>query len=1740
MGKTTISQNAYSTIYLHEGPPGYIEKELNQDFPDRRALRRLDNEYEILQTLQKEHVEGVRKVRGKGKQGARHYLLFDYFEGLTLKEFFTKEQQPVEIFLQVAIALTTILHNIHQAGIIHRDVTGGNLLVNPNDLSVYIIDFELSTRMDLKHLYLGNPNKLEGTLAYISPEQTGRINRIVDHRSDLYSLGVVFYQALTGKVPFQANDALELVHAIIARIPDPPSSHASHIPKVLSDLVMKLLEKNAEDRYTSAYGLRRDLEKSLELLSAEGHIESFPLGQEDHSARFQIPDKLYGRDKETERLLNAFDRASQGTLELMLVSGYSGTGKTALISEIHGSVFRKRGYFIDGKFDQFKRNIPYYALIRALEQFIELLLTEEEAFQSWAEKLQAAVGSEGGVLIEVLPSLKRLIGPQPPVPELAGKEAQNRFNYVFRNFVKAISRQEHPLVLFIDDLQWADLSSLALLRLLATDPENKYFLCICAYRDNEVSASHPFIQTAQELEERGVSISRIHLENLSIQHVNELIADALLTTNEEAQALTALVYEKTQGNAFFLRQFLKSLYENDYLVYHFDEVRWHWEVGHIRSLNMTDNVVELLSNKIQKLSSNLRKMLQLAACIGDRFERNTLSLVFEGSEDELNKLLEKAQLEGLLLPITEETLRFTHDRVQQASYSLLPVEQLPALHLKIGRLFLDNIPEQERQEHLFDIVNQLNWGIDLIESPQEREALAQLNLQAGRKARESAAYAPAQEYLSTGIALLPEKRWESHYALTLSLHTEAAEACYLGAKFDQMDLFIEEVIQNAQELLDKVKVFETRILAFKARNLLVEAIQTGLSFLEALGVTFPENPTPEDTAQALQDIMLLLKDYTTEQLLQLPEMTDPSMQSVMAILADINSSVYWARAELFPFIVFKTVELSVKYGNSPVSSFAYSTYGVVLSGAVGDMRTAFQYGELGMKLIERFQALEWLTSTVCAHYVLIVPWNSHLRTAFEPLVESVHRGLEIGNNEYAAINANNYLIMSFSAGTPLESLAEELESYSTMMLEYKQETNYRFNQIYLQATQNLQGWSQDPCKLVGEAYDEREMLPIHLEAKDHTATFLVYFQKMMLNYLFGKIDDAEHARQKASEKLSAILAKTENATFRLYDSLILLAQYPKASSERKEKIRLHVEQNQELMDSWAKAAPMNFRHKHALVEAEYSRALGKTEQAHELYERAAQLANLHDYLNEEALAYELTGKFCLEKGLPIFGHRYLHKAYKVYRQWEAHAKAKQLLQAFPKILSSEDQQEPQQASGTWSNTSYVTTTSQGLNIDLDSLTKAARAISQEIDLDALLEVALRLIIENAGADRGLLILSQGGEKRVEIEADTTGRCIRPKLPLHRYEQIPRSVTQYALRTLKVVLLDNATTTAPYHRDVYIQKVQPRSILCYPMLLHNEVKGIVYLENQATSGAFTLNRVQIVQTLLAQAVISLENAGLYASLEEKVQERTQELTDALDKLKRTQTKLVQSEKMASLGTLVAGVAHEINNPVNFTYNAAYSAQLETDKLEELLRELTGGQKEAMELFESHLNPIHQALLTVVEGSKRIKGIVAGLRTFSRIDETDSKEANVIEGLRATLLLLEGTYRNKVDFVTDFQAEPVFECWPGQLNQVFMNVMVNACQAIIEKGESGTLTIRSSLREDWLVLTFEDTGVGIPKELQEKVFEPFFTTKEVGQGTGLGMSISYGIIEKHNGHISIQSEVDKGTTVTIELPFRHNQV
>jgi predicted ATPase/serine phosphatase RsbU (regulator of sigma subunit)/tRNA A-37 threonylcarbamoyl transferase component Bud32 len=1508
---TQIYDSANSEVYrgiCQQNRQAVILKVLKQDYPTPSQLTRYKQEYEICGNL---NLYGVVKAYSLKPYHQTLVIIFEDFNASSLERLMKQSVGKKEFlflpeFLKIAIKITEILSSIHAAKIIHKDINPANIVFNSKTQQLKIIDFGISTVLTRENPTLKNPNVLEGTLAYMSPEQTGRMNRSLDYRTDFYSLGVTFYELLTGQLPFETTDALELVHCHIARQPVPLHQIKPEIPKIVSDIVMKLMAKTAEERYQSAFGIEADLEECLNQLQTKGKISEFSLAARDISDQFQIPQKLYGREAEVETLLTAFERvadnpktpkdatASRCAIEMMLVAGYSGIGKSSLVAEIHKPNTRLRGYFTAGKFDQFQRNVPYSALVNAFKGLVKQLLTETEAqLQQWRSKLLAAFGSNGQVIIDVIPEVELIVGKQPPVPELGPSESQNRFNLVFQNFIRAFCTKEHPLVIFVDDLQWADSATLKLIEVIMTDASMHYLFLIGAYRDNEVSPTHPLSTSLESWQEQGSIISYLTLRPLAIEHINQLITDTLHSNTDSVKPLAELVMKKTAGNPFFVNQFLKTLHAENLISFDFQGHCWQWDIAQIEAQNITDNVVELMIGKLKKLPESTQQVLRLAACVGADFDLNTLSIICEKSKELIFYDLVTAIQSGLILPTSEldtelliQDYKFLHDRVQQAAYALIDDDRKKAVHLQIGRLLLANVSAQELAEKIFKIVDHLNLGCQLITDESELLALARLNLEAGRKAKASTAYAAAlAHYFTPGIEILPGDIWQEHYDLTFALYRERSECEYLCANFEKAEELFDLILTQVKSNLERAEIQNIRLVLYENTAKFVEAIRLGAEALKSLGLTLPTDNNSEILSELELELQLYqakLKRIKIAELIDAPDMTNPEIKVCMKLLMNITGPAYFADQDLLALISLKMVNLALEHGNSEVSAHGYAFWGVLAGARLIDYEVGYEFGQLSRKLNDKFNNINLACKVFNMFGGLINPWRAHLKKGIPFLRNGYLAGIETAD-VYVSYNSYHLILQRILSAESFSSILEESSKHLEFLRRMKNYVIAGIQQLYQHFILNLQGLTQDKFSFNDEDFDEFQCLQMLEENVFMTGIGTYNIFKAQILFLYGDYENAL-IRIKDSEKIIVFLSGIAiQAEHYLYYSLILTALYPTASNSQQKEYWETLKINQQKMNIWADNCPENFLHKYLLVEAEIARLSGKEIEALDFYDQAIASARENGYIQNEALSNELAAKFWFGKGKEEFAKLYMTKAHYGYKLWGAKRKLEDLEQKYPHLLP----QKSAEKQINWAINTRTTSSTPGgsLEIDLTTVIKASQVIAGEILLEKLLGKLLKILLENGGAQTGFLVLSSNGKLTIEVTGAVDPERIEvlQSLPVEGNENLPFGIIKYVERTQEDVVLSEATKEGVFTKEPYILKHQPKSILCAPIINQGKLIGILYLENNLTARAFTRDRLEVLKVLSSQAAISLENAILYRTLEDKVKERTAQLAEANEEI-----------------------------------------------------------------------------------------------------------------------------------------------------------------------------------------------------------------------------------------------------------------
>ena len=1494
-----------------------IVKILKQDYPTPQELTRYRQEYQITEQL---NVDGVIKAYALEPCDRTLAIILEDFGAVSLQKLMQDSLLPcqrgdfqtqIAEFLRLAIAISDILGQIHAANIIHKDINPSNIVFNPNTREVKIIDFGISTILTVETPILKHPNVLEGTLAYISPEQTGRMNRSLDYRTDFYSLGATFYELLTGKVPFETSDVMELVHCHIAKQPIPPREllHTQEnklIPTAISQIIMKLLAKTAEDRYQSAWGLRIDLEKCLKQWETDKSIKEFALGVRDIAPDFRIPQKLYGRKREISTLLTAFEKIASETVDatkMILVAGYSGIGKSALVREIYKPITAKQGYFIFGKFDQFQRNVPYSAIIFAFQGLIKQLLTESASeLDSWRNKILAALGKNGGVIADVIPEIELIIGDQPPAPPLGAAETQNRFNLVFRNFIKVFCTKEHPLVIFLDDLQWADLATLKLIELIVTDEELDNLFIIGAYRDNEVSVNHILQVTLKELHEQDLNFQQITLKPLGFSCIKQLLSDALIC-EQTIEPLAELVMQKTNGNPFFINQFLTALYLDNLLYFNPDKFCWQCNLDRIEELDLTDNVVRLMIEKIKKLPLITQKIVSLAACVGSFFNLKTLSIVCQQSPAKIYYHLLPALQLGLITPMSEldsqlliQEHKFSHDRIQQAANSLIFKDKKAVIHLQIGRLLLSELTEQELTERLFEVIDHFNVGRKLINNESERTKIANLNLQAAYKAKQATAYRAALEYLNLGISYLNDRCWEDNYQLTLELHGEKSELEYLNGNYQKSESVIQLILAKANSSLEQADVYNSAILLSTILGKYTDALETGIKALQLLDIELPEANWSEALDAEVNAAKQSLAKRPISSLVDDPEMTFPEKKVAVKLLINLLTPAYFLDQHLFALIATKCSNLCFQYGAIPEAAMAYSCYGTILIWHSQETQLAYELGLLSLKISDRFQDLAYRCRACNMLANHIIPWVKHCKSSYKVNEEAYQVGLESGDIQFVGFSTINNLGHQLFAGKNLSEILALFPKHIAFASKPKNITVLDSLLGRQLAIFNLTGRTGDTLAFSNREIVETEYIANCEASQDYYSLCIYYILKAQILYLYGEYELALSFALEAEPILFLVRGLIPQAEHNYFSSLIILALYPQLEPHKQTEYWQKLVANQEQLKSWANNCPENFLHKYLLVKAEIAKVEGRGISAMELYDLAISSARNQEFTNDEALANELAARFWLENKKQEFAWVYIQKAHYSYQLWGATNKVRELEEKYPQLLVEASREIDNQ------NIAKITHNSAANNanaLDHNSVIRASQALAREIVLDKLLRKLMQILIENAGAQRGFLLLKEDDIWSIEAEAKANEEdaILLQSTPLNTNESSPTSllstaIINYIERTQENVILQSASSEGQFIRDPYITHNQSKSILGAPLLNHGKLVGILYLENNLTVGAFTPERVEVLTILSAQAAISIENSRLYSqlenysyTLEREVSERTQELRLANQELER---------------------------------------------------------------------------------------------------------------------------------------------------------------------------------------------------------------------------------------------------------------
>jgi predicted ATPase/signal transduction histidine kinase/ActR/RegA family two-component response regulator len=1451
-----------------------------------RSLRRMEHEYSLREAL--DPTWAVRPLALAQHQG-RPVLVLEDPGGEPLDRLVGT---PMELrqFLGLAIGLSVALGRLHRHGLIHKDIKPANALVNAATGQVWLMGFGIASRLPRERRAPEPPEVLAGALAYMAPEQTGRMNRSIDSRSDLYSLGVTLYEMLTGSLPFTASDPMEWIHCHIARQPVPPGERSKEVPAPVSAIIMKLLSKTAEDRYQSAAGVEADLRRCLGDWEAVGRIDTFSLGAHETSDRLLMPERLYGRNREREALLDAFGQViASGTSVLVHVSGYSGIGKSSLVHELHKSIALQRGIFISGKFDQYKRDIPYATLAQAFRTLIRQILGESEAqVEGWRNAIRKAVGPNGQLIVGLIPELEFVIGKQPAVAELPATEAESRFHMVFRSFLAVFACQKHPLAVFLDDLQWLDAATLKLLEHLMTHPDVRHLLLIGASRDNEVGSSHPLMQTLDAIRATESVVREIALMPLSFEDVTQFVAETLHCAQASAEPLARLVHEKTLGNPFFAIQFLTELSDEGLLAFEPDAAAWKWDLGRIQAKGYTDNVVDLIVGRLKRLSDTTQERLKQLACLGNVAEIATLTLVHGLSEEEIHAALWEAVRMELIVR-QDGGYAFLHDRVQEAAYGLIPAGERPAIHLRIGRLLARQTPSGKLADSIFEIVNQLNRGAGLITSRDERERVAGLNLIAGERAKTSTAYASALTYLAAGRALLTEDAWEERYPLMFALEFHRAECEFLSSQLPAAEQRLAMLAAHTATTVDSAAVTCLRLELYTTLDRSDRGVELCLEYLRITGVQWSPHPTKEEVRTEYHEIWRRIGGRSIETLVNLPLMSDPEWRATLDVLAQVVTPALFTDDNLLCLVLCRMANISVEHGNSGASCFAYVWLGMIVGPHFNDYPTAFRFGQLGFELVEQRGLDRFKARVYMSFGNLVNPWTKHVRTGRALVRRAFNTANEIGDLTFAAYSCNNLITNLLASGEPLPDIQREAEAGLAFARQIRFGLVIDIITSQLRLILTLRGLTPAFNSFTDSQFDEARFEE-HFEADPRLAlpSCWYWIRKLQARYYAGDYESAISAELQAQRLLWTSPSFFEVADFRFFAALARAAYCNTTPADQHpphlEALAVHHRQ----LEVWAHHCPENFDSCTALIGAEIARLEGRDLDAMRLYDQAIQSAHENGFVQNEGLSHEVAARFYATQGFETIARTYLRNARYCYLHWGADGKVRQLDELYPHLRAEQSPTPP--------------TTTIGApveHLDLATVIKVSQAVSGEIVLEKLIDTLMRTALEHAGAQRGLLIIPHGGAQRLEAEATTGGDTITVRFRQASISaaELPDSVLHYVVRTQESVILDDASAQNAFSADEYIRQNHVRSVLCLPLINQATLIGVLYLENNLTPGVFTPARSAVLKLIASQAAISLKNAYLYTDLKQENSQRWR----AEEALRRSEAYLDQAQAESHTGS-----------------------------------------------------------------------------------------------------------------------------------------------------------------------------------------------------------------------------------------------
>lgn len=1665
--------------------------------------------YYISEKLTKGTLQPIEMIHADHK----YFFIYAYFEGITLEEWLKNHPRTGLLdAMKIAYNIATAISYIHQQEIIHKNINPMNILISEKTLEVRLIGLNYATMLKQENTVSAfSPGDIEGTLSYVSPEQTGRMNRSIDERTDMYALGVTLYQLFTGKLPFTEMDPLQLIHAHLAKEPKSPVLLRKDLPEQIANIIMKLIKKTAEDRYRSAWGVREDFENCLIQYRTYGYIGLFPAGRHDYRDYFETARRLYGREREFSSLHLLFDKVKEGALGISFIRGDAGIGKTALVNEIQKPLIKEKGYFISGKFDQLQRIIPFAPIISAFQTLTRQIITGNNGeVDKWRLKLETGMEGHAGLICSMIPELKWLLGDEPLVQIGSSEDSQKRLFYVWGKFIQVFATKEHPVVLFLDDLQWADIASLELIEYLILNKNCQYLMIIGVYRHQEIHTQHPLQKTFQLLKENKIDYLDIYLKSLTEDVVEEWLKESLRDEGQHINGLSMFLHRITAGNPFYTKQLLQSFYDDGHIQLDMNTRKWMFRYNEAEKYQFSEDVVKFIASRILLLPASTQQVLKLASCIGNKFDLKTLAIISKLSYKETASLLWPALETGMILPndvwykwiYPQEEMRiidehaplytFLHDKVQQAVYSTMTESEKEMTHLTIGRLLVQQ--SDVMSERLFDTVYHLNISRKQL-TLTECMRLKEMNIFAGERAKASSAYNEALAYFETANALAPPQ-WEKQYELTYRLMRGLSECQYLTSHFSEAEATMKYLHANVRSKEERLEVYNLQMILYTHMHQLNASLESGLAGLALFDIKFSAKITK---LQVAKELLLLKKELLPDgckKISTLPQMANENKRKVLYTMITMNAASYHADQNLAALLMLKAMRYILKHGAADISALAVNNYALILSAGFNDLRGSIQYGKLALQLADKYGDIGIKGRVEFVYGSFVNHWGGRLQDSVQYLERSQRYCLEAGNIHLAGASSSFIIISMLSQGAPLDQVFEKLRTQIKFInsIQYVISSGFLTEMKYW--IEYLKGDNDELSWQMSEVMD------------DDSAKIIHYTIRLQMSCLFQKSDYAKEVIKELAPLVSNRLTLVIVPEYYFYHSLWLF-RWMNTEKLDQDYAAKDIKKFMSKMKKWAALAPQNYGHKYLLLQAERRGMKDKrlNEETLKLYKKSVEMAEKNGFLQDAAIANECAAAYLQRRDFHHLAMPFLKHAYDLFKKWGAEVKCTQLAERYRDLQLDFSMQ---------------------LRSSFDAMAamEAARSLSEEIQLNNLSEKLMEIAVEYAGADRGILLYKTGESYYVGAykSMDDADNKELPHVPIIGSGIVADSVINFVTASKETIILHHAFTEGLFIDDSYIKERQVKSLLCLPLLKKDKIAGILYLENNKAAYIFTEEKIKFLTVLVTQAAISIENAILYERMESKVAERTEQLQSAKENIENLFGKLENAEKIRK--HFLSNITHDLRAPVSSVIGY----------LEAILDEAVTGEEEKRR-FLTHALGRSKGLQTLINDIFHLAKMEEGQVPFHLdyisierlMDYVYQKFSDDVKQ-RGIAFMLESnlTVEEKETYMIEIDLE--------KLEQVFVNLIGNA-KNYTEEGYIKVI-FEKEYKTEQLKIKVADTGCGISDVNLPYIFDRTFskqTTILKQEGNGLGLAICREIIAYHKGEIWVESVEGEGTTFHIQLPL-----